>query len=129
MLRRIADYQIISQVEHWPDLGGRRKKQHSENDDVNGLWRNRSFHNYADYALTLQFQDSLAALISDAMSCRMALMCSEAVWWRCHRRIISDYLLSRDLQVLHIMGVGKAVPAMMTPGSRVLADGSIHYPS
>ncbi|MBB4053575.1 uncharacterized protein (DUF488 family) [Devosia subaequoris] len=114
--------------EHWADLGGRRTKQQEKNYDINALWRNRSFHNYADYALTPQFQTVVAELIVAAMSARLTLMCSEAVWWRCHRRIITDYLLSRNVQVFHIMDVGRSVPAAITPGSKVLIDGSIHYP-
>ncbi|CAN5908977.1 hypothetical protein BH11GEM1_BH11GEM1_09190 [soil metagenome] len=56
-------------------------------------------------------------------------MCAEAVWWRCHRRIIADYLLSRGRLVEHIMGVGKLTPASLTPGARVQSDGTLRYPA
>jgi uncharacterized protein (DUF488 family) len=56
-------------------------------------------------------------------------MCAEAVWWRCHRRIIADYLLAGGAHVEHIMGPGKIVPATLTPGARIMADGTLRYPA
>jgi uncharacterized protein (DUF488 family) len=56
-------------------------------------------------------------------------MCAEAVWWRCHRRIITDYLLAGGTSVEHIMGPGQVVPATLTPGARVLGDGRLRYPA
>ena len=120
----------LHQIEygHWPDLGGRRNRQANVPTDTNGLWNNRSFHNYADYALTTQFQSDLDRLIAFASHRRAALMCSEAVWWRCHRRIITDYLISRDIEVRHIMGEGKISAAQLTPGASVGGDGLVRYP-
>lgn len=114
--------------EHWPDLGGRRKAQAQIADATNAYWQNRSFHNYADYALTVPFQAAIANLVELARDRAPALMCSEAVWWRCHRRIIADYLLARQIEVRHILDFGKITPAGMTPGAKPLADGSVLYP-
>ncbi|MAN76443.1 MAG: DNA repair protein [Rhizobiales bacterium] len=113
---------------HWPDLGGRRKRQANVSTDTNGLWNNLSFHNYADYALTTQFQSDLDRLIAFASHRCPALMCSEAVWWRCHRRIITDYLIARDIEVLHIMGEGKISAAKLSPGATVGGDDLVRYP-
>lgn len=76
---------------HCPALGGRRKKQPEVDKSVNALWRVQSFHNYADYALSDAFGEALAEVVELGCNGRVALMCSEAVWWRCHRRIIADY--------------------------------------
>lgn len=113
--------------EHWPDLGGRRKVQGNVADPVNGLWRNRSFHNYADYALGNQFQAALDRLIDLASRRSLALMCSEAVWWRCHRRIIADHLLARNVEVLHIMEINEISEAKLTPGAQVRGN-MVEYP-
>lgn len=114
--------------DHWPGLGGRRNRQGNVPAETNGLWNNRSFHNYADYALTMQFQSDLDRLREFASHRRPALMCSEALWWRCHRRIITDYLLARGVEVLHIMGEGKVTQAKLTPGAIVGDDDLVRYP-
>lgn len=114
--------------EHWPDLGGRRPSEGGMDAAINGLWENRSFHAYADYALSAPFQQALAALIGLAETQTPALMCSEAVWWRCHRRIIADHLLARQMAVFHIMETGKIVPASLTPGASVSRDLLVRYP-
>ena len=83
-----------------PDLGGRRKPRP---DSRNTQWRNESFRGYADYAETGEFSHALANLAATALKYRTAYMCSEAVWWRCHRAIISDYLKAGGWTVMHIM--------------------------
>lgn len=98
-------------------------------ENVNGLWRNRSFHNYADYALSQAFAEGLEDLIETGRRERCALMCAEAVWWRCHRRLIADNLLARGATVLHIMGRGRLEPARLTTGARVDAEGTVVYPA
>jgi len=109
-------------------LGGLRGKSHDVPAQVNGYWENQSFHNYADYALSDEFAVSLNQLLDLAAERPCAVMCAEAVWWRCHRRIIADYLIARSRTVLHLMAGGRAEPARMTPGARV-EDGSVVYPS
>lgn len=115
--------------EHMAALGGLRAKTASVPADVNGFWENRSFHNYADYALTEQFRDALTHLIEEGRKWRCAIMCSEAVWWRCHRRLIADYLIARGEAVFHIMGEGRLEAARLTGGAVVRADRSVVYPA
>lgn len=114
---------------HLLDLGGRRSMQHDIPDAVNAIWRNRSFHNYADYALSDAFGEAFEELVNLGERYRLAIMCSEAVWWRCHRRIISDYLLANGHQVFHLMGKGREQPAKLTPGAEPTAEGRVAYPA
>ena len=109
------------------ELGGRRPKSRVVPPEVNGFWSNRSFHNYADYALSDSFRSGLARLEELSLERRVAIMCSEAVWWRCHRRFVADYLLHDGRAVFHLMDPARATIASMTPAARV--DGaSLVYP-
>jgi uncharacterized protein (DUF488 family) len=110
------------------ELGGLRKRSPSIPPEVNGFWTNRSFHNYADYALSPDFRAGLAALTALAAERRCAIMCAEAVWWRCHRRIVADYLLAEGREVFHLMGDGRVEAAKLTPAAMPAADG-LHYPA
>ncbi|HWG54003.1 MAG TPA: DUF488 domain-containing protein [Gemmatimonadaceae bacterium] len=114
---------------HLADLGGRRHHPKGAPPSTNTFWRVLAFRNYADYAETAGFRAGLDELLALASTHRCAIMCAEAVWWRCHRRIIADYLLARRIPVEHIMGPGKVTPATLTPGARVLADGTLQYRS
>ncbi|RQR24977.1 DUF488 domain-containing protein [Burkholderia sp. Bp9143] len=114
--------------EHIAALGGLRGKSRGVPDEVNDFWTNRSFHRYADYALSPEFRTGLDRLITQGHRQRCAIMCSEAVWWRCHRRIVSDYLIARGETVLHIMGLNRVEPARLTAGAVIRADGTIVYP-
>jgi uncharacterized protein (DUF488 family) len=114
--------------EHMAALGGLRGKARDVAPDVNGWWTNKSFHNYADYALSTEFHAGLEHLLEECGSVRCALMCSEAVWWRCHRRIVADHLIARGRAVVHIMGEGRLEPARLSDGAVVRADRSIVYP-
>lgn len=111
-----------------PELGGRRNRQKMVEDEVNGFWRNQSFHNYADYAMSAAFRTGLDQLLTLSLEMPCAIMCSEAVWWRCHRRIIADYLLIDERPVFHLMGRDHVDQAKITPGIMV-EDGVITYPS
>lgn len=95
--------------------------------EVNGYWENQSFHNYADYALSSEFQAGLEELEHLADERQTAIMCSEAVWWRCHRRIVADYLMLRGHEVFHLMGSEKVEPATLTPAARQ-QDRQLVYP-
>ena len=110
---------------HLAALGGRRGRRAA--DSVNTLWRNDAFRNYADYAMTTDFRAGLQELVTLSARHVCTLMCSEAVWWRCHRRIITDYLLAQAQAVAHIMGPGKIDAATLTPGARPQSDGSVLY--
>ena len=127
-LRKALERERIGYI-HCPALGGRRSKQGAERDPRNGWWENTSFHNYADYALGPGFRQALAQLIERGQADGpIAVMCSEAVWWRCHRRIISDYLLDRGCRVVHLMGVGHQEEAHPTKGVVSMGDGRLIYP-
>jgi uncharacterized protein (DUF488 family) len=113
---------------HLGALGGRRHHRKGAPPSLNAYWRVAAFRSYADYAETSEFRAGLDELRSLARDTRCAIMCAEAVWWRCHRRIITDYLLAGGTRVEHIMGPGKVVPATLTPGARVMADRTLRYP-
>jgi uncharacterized protein (DUF488 family) len=122
----LADYQIGYQS--IGQLGGRRGREKTTDQKLNAFWNNRSFHNYADYALTDRFREGLEKLLELGASRRSVIMCAEAVWWRCHRRIIADYLLTKGIPVYHLMEDKKIVPAHLTEGAVPRADGTIVYP-
>ena len=109
-------------------LGGLRRKSKTVSQETNHFWENDSFHNYADYALSESFRQGLEQLVTRGRVQRSVIMCSEAVWWRCHRRIVSDHLIARGEAVFHIMGPDRIEPARMTEGAVVQADGALVYP-
>jgi uncharacterized protein (DUF488 family) len=115
--------------EHEVGLGGLRGKARNLSQYVNGFWTNESFHNYADYALSEQFHAGFEHLLSEGHKRCCAIMCSEAVWWRCHRRIVSDYLIAKGETVFHIMGKGRLVPARLTSSAVIRPDGAVVYPA
>lgn len=112
---------------HLTALGGRRHHRKGAPPSPNTFWQVAAFRNYADYAETAEFRAGLDELLALARDARCAIMCAEAVWWRCHRRIVADYLMSRGETVKHIMGPHAVVDAALTPGARVLAGGAIRY--
>jgi uncharacterized protein (DUF488 family) len=114
---------------HLPALGGLRGRRKDGLPSPNTLWRNAAFRNYADYAATGPFRAGLDALLALSQDQHCAIMCAEAVWWRCHRRIIADYLLAAGIKVAHILGPNKIAPASLTPGVRILGDGTLVYPA
>ena len=127
--------------EHFPELGGKRK---SKPDSRNTAWRNASFRGYADYMETEQFQKGVERLLAcrkerrlgrrrnerdgrEAVTpCAIAIMCAEAVWWRCHRSLIADYLKARGVEVLHILSANKVEPHPYTPAARIM-NGELSY--
>jgi uncharacterized protein (DUF488 family) len=115
--------------EHIAALGGLRGKTRSLPPDVNGFWTNESFHNYADYALSETFHAGLMHLIDEGHRRRSVIMCSEAVWWRCHRRIVTDYLIANGETVVHIMDGGRLDTARLTPDAVIQPDRTIRYPA
>ena len=115
---------------HMPALGGLRGRRRDGIPSPNTLWQNDGFRNFADYAIaSLVFRAGLDELIALASERRTAIMCAEAVWWRCHRRIVADYLLVADVAVCHILGPGHIEPARLTPGAEPQPDGRILYPA
>jgi uncharacterized protein (DUF488 family) len=122
----LAQFQIG--YEHIAALGGLRGHKRDIPPDVNGFWQNASFHNYADYALSETFGEGLARLREIGHATPCAIMCAEAVWWRCHRRIISDYLLAAGEAVFHILSSRHVEPAHMNEGAKPAGD-RITYPA
>ncbi len=127
--------------EHFPELGGKRK---SKPDSRNTAWRNASFRGYADYMETEQFQKGVERLLVFARSdglgsrrnergggeavtpCAITIMCAEAVWWRCHRSLIADYLKARGVEMLHVFGANKVEAHPYTSAARIV-NGELSY--
>ena len=110
--------------EHFPKLGGRRKAKPNSH---NTAWRNESFRAYADYMETEDFRNGIARLVDLANETGpTAIMCAEAVWWRCHRSLISDYLKARGVEVLHILDKNKVEPHPFTSAATIV-DGELSY--
>jgi uncharacterized protein (DUF488 family) len=108
-------------------LGGRRSKQHVPVKGNTG-WRVKAFENYADYALSADFREGLDELLALLVRETCVVMCSEAVWWRCHRRIVSDYVLASGVPVVHLLTATKREPAVLTPFAVVEGARHISYP-
>ena len=123
----LSDFQIG--YEHIAELGGLRPRAKDVAPGINGFWENQSFHNYADYAMGAGFQSGFARLRELGSVRRCAVMCAEAVWWRCHRRIIADYLLAAGERVFHILGPKAVTPASLTKGATAQPDGTLTYPA
>jgi uncharacterized protein (DUF488 family) len=126
LLEELAEYQI--HYEHIATLGGLRGKGSALPPEANGFWKNQSFHNYADYATSEEFRSGLSRLRSLGHSTTCVIMCAEAVWWRCHRRIIADYLLAAGESVLHILGPGQINPARLTESACIQRKDLLLYP-
>lgn len=104
---------------HLKDLGGRRKPVPGS---VNTAWRNDAFRGYADYMQTNEFKKAVEELQQIATKQRTGYMCSEAVWWSCHRSLVSDYLKIRGWRVEHIMGEGKTTGHPYTKPARIINE-------
>ena len=110
--------------EHFPELGGRRKPSP---DSRNTAWRNASFRGYADYMETEEFGKGVKRLVDLANeSGPTVIMCAEAVWWRCHRSLISDYLKVRGIEVIHIIDANKTEPHPYTSATQIV-NGELSY--
>lgn len=123
MLRHSLAASDIS-YEHFPELGGRRRPRV---DSRHTAWRNDAFRGYADYTETDAFRGGIARLTELSQKHgAVAIMCAEAVWWRCHRALISDYLKIRGVDVLHILDAKKCQPHPYTSAARII-DGELSY--
>jgi uncharacterized protein (DUF488 family) len=109
---------------HIPELGGRRAPRP---DSLNTAWRLPSFRAYADHMASEEFARGLEALLTFAENRRVAIMCAEAQWWRCHRQLIADALVARGFDVRHIMSPTSAPPHALTSFARV-EGGEVRYP-
>jgi uncharacterized protein (DUF488 family) len=109
--------------QHFPDLGGRRR---AKPDSLNMAWRNKTFRGYADYMESDAFISGIERLLKVAATHRTAVMCAEAVWWRCHRSLISDYLKAKGVTVFHIIDAGKSQEHPFTSAARIV-NGALSY--
>ena len=110
--------------EHFPELGGRRK---AKPDSKNTAWRNEMFRGYADYMETDDFQKGIVRLVELAeKSGPTAIMCAEAVWWRCHRSLISDFLKAHGVEAIHILNEKKTEPHPFTSAATIVS-GELSY--
>lgn len=125
--KALAGFQI--NYVHIAALGGLRGRTYEIAPDVNAFWENRNFHNYADYAMGKEFRSGLARLREMGHANVSVIMCAEAVWWRCHRRIIADYLIAANEAVLHILGPNRIERARITQGVQFGSAGALRYPA
>lgn len=116
--------------EHIAELGGLRGAQNAIPPELNAFWRISGFHNFADYAMSESFSRGFATL-RELGRCaeRCAIMCAEALWWRCHRRIIADYLIAAGEAVVHIIGPDHDAPGRLTEAARPCPKGRLIYPA
>ena len=112
------------QYRHFKDLGGLRKPRA---DSVNGAWKNQAFRGYADHMETAEFAASIDEFLAFGAGGKVAVMCAEAVWWRCHRRIIADYLIAAGETVFHILGRDHIDMAQITRAAKRRPDGVLVY--
>ena len=113
---------------HLAELGGLRGRQRNVQPSPNAFWENQSFRNYADYAMTDAFRSGFEKLKKLGETKRCVIMCAETLWWRCHRRIITDYLIFTGETVIHILGLGKTALAKPTPAARPVGTERLIYP-
>ncbi len=111
---------------HHSGLGGMRKVK---KDSKNNLWHNSSFRGYADYMESEEFSKAIDSFMVMVSGKTVVIMCAEALWWRCHRAMISDYLKSKDIEVMHIMAVGVTKPHTYTSPARIIKDQLFYYDS
>ena len=110
---------------HMAGLGGLRKPRP---DSINTGWKHSGFRGYADYMESASFQAALEDLVQFAAAAPTAVMCAEAMWWKCHRRLIADALSARGIPVRHIMSAARATPHVMSDFATIL-EGRVSYPA
>src|SRR5437763_834150 len=116
------------EYEHIAALGGLRGRKRDVPPAVNAFWQNQSFHNYADYAMGEECRAGLHRLRQLGEAKTTAIMCAEATWWRCHRRIIADYLIAAGESVFHLVG-SRVTQAGMTRQAKLLPQNVLSYPA
>jgi len=123
----LANFQIA--YRHLGALGGLRRKARGIAPETNAFWQHDSFHNFADYAMSEDFRAGLAELRQLGNTRRCVIMCAETLWWRCHRRIIADYLIAAGDMVLHIVRPGHIERATLTSAARPQSDHTLVFPA
>jgi len=123
----LANFQIA--YRHLGALGGLRRKARGIAPETNAFWQHDSFHNFADYAMSEDFRAGLAELRQLGNTRRCVIMCAETLWWRCHRRIIADYLIAEGDTVFHILRPGHIERATLTAAARPQSDQTLVFPA
>jgi uncharacterized protein (DUF488 family) len=118
LIRSLPDAGVA--YEHWPSLGGRRRGLGA--DSPNAAWKHPSFRAYADYMLTNDFWAALDQLLRRAQAQPATIMCSETLWWRCHRRMIADAATARGAAVVHLLQREKTQAHVLSPPARLVGD-------
>ena len=113
------------QYRHFKDLGGLRKPRA---DSPNGAWKNQAFRGYADHMQTREFAAAVDELLAFGEDGRVSVMCAEAVWWQCHRMLLSDALVAKEIDVQHILAPTSVKPHRMTPFAQLRDDRQVWYP-
>jgi uncharacterized protein (DUF488 family) len=113
------------QYRHFKNLGGLRKPRA---DSANGAWKNQAFRGYADHMETAEFAAAVDELLAFGDGGRLVVMCAEAVWWRCHRMLLSDALVARTIDVQHILGPASVQPHRLTPFAQIQDNRDVRYP-
>ena len=113
------------QYRHFKDLGGLRKPR---SDSANGAWKNQAFRGYADHMETPEFAAAVDELLAFGDGGRVAVMCAEAVWWRCHRMLLSDALVAGSIEVQHILAATSVQPHRVTPFAQIEDSRHVRYP-
>lgn len=108
---------------HLPELGGRRQ---ARKDSMNTAWKNASFRGYADHMESEEFRQGIERLLEIAGQSSAAIMCAEALWWRCHRSLVSDFLKARGVEVIHILDATHEQEHPYTSAARIV-DGELTY--
>jgi uncharacterized protein (DUF488 family) len=124
--RNLLEAQQI-QYTWFEDLGGLRRKGMQDGSPNTGL-KIPGFRNYADYMLTAEFHKAVDKLLSLSAELSTAVMCAERFYWKCHRRLLCDFLSVQGVEVIHILEQGKLYPHTLTPGAVATEQGLIHYP-
>jgi len=123
----LAPFRIA--YDHIPTLGGLRGRDPNVPPSVNAFWQNGSFHNYADYAMSESFRTGFVHLRELGRERRCVIMCAETLWWQCHRRIITDYLLAAGDIVFHLFEPGHIESARMNSAAQPQPAGFLTYPA
>jgi uncharacterized protein (DUF488 family) len=113
------------QYRHFKDLGGLRRPRA---DSANSAWKNQAFRGYADHMQTPEFAAAVDDLLAFGEGGRLTVMCAEAVWWQCHRMLLSDALVARGIDVRHILGLTSVQPHRLTPFAQIQEGGHVRYP-
>lgn len=123
--QRLSEYlsELGIRYEHMPTLGGRRTPNANS---PNSAWKNASFRAYADYMDTPAFAEAIESLMGIAGTFRTVIMCAEALWWKCHRSLISDHLKASGVEVIHILGADKTEIHPYTSAARIV-EGKLSY--